>query len=101
MTATSPDPTAATDATVGENGLPSHSLRTPGYITLLATQFFGAANDNILKQCLTFMVATGIWSGSFGRNGLGDGGQVVPALFLTLPFILLSGYAGQISANVV
>lgn len=97
MTATSPDPTAATDATVGENGLPSHSLRTTGYITLLATQFFGAANDNILKQCLTFMVATGIWSGSFGRNGLGDGGQVVPALFLTLPFILLSGYAGQIS----
>lgn len=97
MSASSPDPIAVEDDTAGENGLPSHSLVTPGYITLMATQFFGAANDNILKQCLTFMVATGIWSGSFGRNGLGDGGQVVPALFLTLPFILLSGYAGQIS----
>ncbi len=75
----------------------SHKLTSASYLSLLATQFFGAANDNILKQCLTFMVATGIWSGPLGRNGLGDGGQVVPALFLTLPFILLSGYAGQIS----
>ncbi|MCA9216332.1 MAG: hypothetical protein KDB27_24860, partial [Planctomycetales bacterium] len=68
-------------------------LFSVGYISLLATQFFGAANDNILKQCLTFMVATGIWA---GEKGLGDGGQVVPALCLTLPFIFLSGYAGQI-----
>lgn len=67
-----------------------------GYVSLLATQFFGAANDNILKQCLTFMVATGIWSGPLGPNGLGEGGQVAPALCLTLPFILLSGYAGQV-----
>ncbi len=68
-----------------------------GYLSLLAAQFFGAANDNILKQCLTFMVATGIWSGSLADGGLGEGGQVVPALLLTLPFIFLSGYAGQIT----
>ena len=73
------------------------TLFNRAYTSLLATQFFGAANDNILKQVLTFMVATGIWSGRFGWNGLGEGGQVVPALCLTLPFILLSGYAGQIS----
>jgi acyl-[acyl-carrier-protein]-phospholipid O-acyltransferase/long-chain-fatty-acid--[acyl-carrier-protein] ligase len=66
-----------------------------GYVSLLFTQFFGAANDNVLKQCLTFMIATGIWSGE--RGGLGEGGQAVPALCLTLPFIFLSGYAGQIS----
>ena len=71
-------------------------LYNQGYLSLLSTQFWGAANDNILKQSLTFMVATGIWSGRFGMNGLGAGGQVVPALCLTLPFIFLSGYAGQV-----
>lgn len=64
-----------------------------GYVSLIHTQFFGAANDNILKQCLIFMIATGgVWAGQ-----LGAGGQVVPALLLTVPFIFLSGYAGQIS----
>ena len=76
---------------------PSDSLWSGGYVSLMITQFFGAANDNVLKQCLTFMVATGVWSGPLGWNGLGEGGQAVPALCLTLPFIFLSGYAGQIS----
>ncbi len=74
----------------------SSKLFNKSYVSLLATQFFGAANDNILKQILTFMVATGLWSGPLGGGGLGPGGQVVPALLLTLPFIFLSGYAGQI-----
>ena len=75
----------------------SHGLLNRGYFSLLATQFLGAANDNILKQCLTFMVATGIWSGSLKDGGLGPGGQVVPGLLLTIPFIFLSGYAGQVA----
>ena len=68
-----------------------------GFNSLLVTQFLGAANDNILKQCLVFMVATGIWSGSLAEGGLGEGGQVVPTICLTAPFILMSGYAGQIA----
>lgn len=67
-------------------------LADRGYLSLIHTQFFGAGNDNILKQCLIFMIATGgIWAGR-----LGPGGQVVPALLLTVPFIFLSGYAGQV-----
>lgn len=65
-----------------------------GFHLLLIVQAFGAANDNILKQFLTFMVATGVWAQS---GALGPGGQAVPALCLTLPFILLSGFAGQFS----
>jgi len=61
-----------------------------GYISLICTQFFGAANDNLLKGVLTFMVIDGIW-----RGDLGDGGQGLVGLLFTLPFILLSGYAGQ------
>lgn len=68
-----------------------------GFLSLLVTQFFGAANDNVLKQVLTFMIATGIWSQGLGEGGLGEGGQVVPALFLALPFVLLSGFAGQVA----
>ncbi len=56
----------------------SRSLFNRGFNSLLLTQFLGAANDNILKQCLTFMVATGIWSGSLAEGGLGEGGQVIP-----------------------
>ena len=62
-----------------------------GFLSLLGTQFLGAANDNILKGVLTFMViAGGVWEGR-----LGAGGQGIVGLCFTLPFILLSGYAGQ------
>lgn len=64
-----------------------------GFLSLLAVSFFGAANDNILKQILILMVAGGgLWA-----NRLGDGSQGVVGLVLTLPFIFLSGYAGQIA----
>ena len=49
-----------------------------GFLSLLATQFFGAANDNVLKQVLTLMVTTGLWKGV-----LGPGGQSYVALLLT------------------
>lgn len=94
----SEEQSSVSDSPTGADANPpvSDRLFSRSYISLLATQFFGAANDNVLKQCLTFMVATGIWSGTLAEGGLGAGGQVVPALFLTLPFIFLSGYAGQI-----
>jgi MFS family permease len=64
-----------------------------GFLSLLAVSFFGAANDNILKQILILMVAGGgLWA-----NRLGDGSQGVVGLVLTLPFIFLSGYAGQLA----
>ncbi len=61
-----------------------------GFLSLIATQFFGAANDNILKGVLIYMVIDGAWAGR-----LGSGGQGIVAVCFTLPFILLSGYAGQ------
>ncbi len=68
----------------------SSNLVKRGFLSLLGTQFLGAANDNILKGVLTFMVIDGAWSGQ-----LGAGGQGIVGLCFTLPFILLSGYAGQ------
>ncbi len=68
------------------------NLLKRGFLSLLVTQFFGAANDNVLKQVLTLMVATGLWA-----NKLGPGGQSYVALCLTIPFILLSGFAGQVA----
>ena len=61
-----------------------------GFLSLVFTQFFGAANDNILKMVLTYMVIDGAWAGR-----LGAGGQGIVGLCFTVPFILLSGYAGQ------
>lgn len=63
-----------------------------GFLSLLAAQFFGAMNDNVLKMLLTFMVIDGAWAGM-----LGDGGQGIVGICFTIPFILLSGYGGQIA----
>ncbi len=61
-----------------------------GFLSLIVIQFFGAANDNILKGVLIYMVIDGAWAGQ-----LGQGGQGIVSVCFTLPFILLSGYAGQ------
>lgn len=69
------------------------NLLKPGFCSLLVVQFLGAANDNVLKQILIFMIlANGLWAFK-----LGAGGQGYIGLCLTLPFILFSGYAGQFS----
>lgn len=62
-----------------------------GFICLNITQFLGAANDNILKQLLVFGLAMGgLWEGM-----LGPGGQAWASLCLAVPFVMLSGFAGQ------
>lgn len=63
-----------------------------GFLSLIATQFFGAMNDNVLKGVLTFMVIDGAWDGK-----LGEGGQGIVGVCFTVPFILLSGFAGQLA----
>lgn len=49
-------------------------------------------NDNVLKGILTFMVIDGAWAGE-----LGSGGQGIVGVCFTIPFIILSGYAGQLA----
>ncbi|MFK8111528.1 MAG: MFS transporter [Rubripirellula sp.] len=68
------------------------NLLKPGFVSLVATQFFGAMNDNLLKGILTFMVIDGAWAGQ-----LGAGGQGIVGVCFTIPFIILSGYAGQLA----
>jgi len=71
-------------------------LFNKGFCALLLTQLFGAVNDSVLKQVIILAVATGgIWA-----NQLGDGGQAYVALCLTVPFILLSGIAGQFADRI-
>jgi MFS family permease len=71
-------------------------LFNKGFCALLLTQLFGAVNDSVLKQIIILAVASGgIWA-----NQLGDGGQAYVALCLTIPFILLSGIAGQIADRI-
>ena len=68
-------------------------LFSKGFSSLLIVSFFGAANDNILKQFLTLMVVVGgVWA-----NCWGPGTQGYIFLVLTVPFVLLSGWAGQIA----
>jgi len=73
-----------------------------GIISLTLTQFWGAANDNILKIVLTYMLATGIWATADETTasavvGKTDGREALPFALLAIPFLLLSGFAGQVS----
>jgi len=63
-----------------------------GFLSLVMTQFFGAMNDNVLKGVLIFMVIDGAWAGRLGQGGAG-----IVGICFTVPFILLSGYAGQVA----
>ncbi|MCO8120194.1 MFS transporter [Stieleria sp. TO1_6] len=70
----------------------SSRLFNTGFVGLMVAQFFGAMNDNILKVVLTFMVIDGAWSGD-----LGSGGQGIVGICFTVPFMILSGFAGQVA----
>ena len=71
------------------------NLTKRGFLSLTVAQFFGAANDNLLKVVLSFGVGTGIWA-----SLLGDGGVAYIGLCFTMPFIFLSGYAGQLADRI-
>ncbi|MBM4106797.1 MAG: MFS transporter [Phycisphaerae bacterium] len=87
-------PPATTSTVAVSADLPPEARRgRRGFVALLATQFLGAANDNVMKGVLGFAVAAGgVWSGS-----LGPGGQGWVGLCLTLPFILFSGFGGALA----
>lgn len=64
-----------------------------GFVSLLATQFFEAASDNVVKGVIAFAVAVGgPWEALLGKGGNG-----IVAVAFTLPFVLLSAYGGRIA----
>lgn len=64
----------------------------------MVIQFAGAMNDNILRGTISYAVARdGIWSDSV--VGV-YGGTSLAALCLTVPFLLFSGWGGQIADRV-
>ena len=64
---------------------PSPTLRDSSTVFFIATQYFGAFNDNIFKQ-LMLLVAV---------FATGSDQQSLASMTFSLPFILFSGYAGQ------
>jgi acyl-[acyl-carrier-protein]-phospholipid O-acyltransferase/long-chain-fatty-acid--[acyl-carrier-protein] ligase len=71
----------------------AHGLWNRGFLSLLATQFFEAASDNIIKGVILFAVAVnGPWESVFGKGGNG-----VVAIAFTIPFVILSAFGGRIA----
>jgi MFS family permease len=82
-----------TQPSAGEPARGRAKLFNLGFCSLLATQFFEAASDNVLKQLLVFAVATGgPWEGR-----LGEGGQGWVAFAFTAPFVILSAFGGRMA----
>ena len=83
---------------MSDGAAPRHSdhargMWNRGFLSLLATQFFEAASDNIVKGVILFAVAVGApWETVFGKGGNG-----VVGVAFTLPFILLSAFGGRIA----
>jgi acyl-[acyl-carrier-protein]-phospholipid O-acyltransferase/long-chain-fatty-acid--[acyl-carrier-protein] ligase len=67
------------------------TLRQPGMVPFLWTQFLGAFNDNLFKMIVS-MVAVHAAAGADAGRDL----SLVGAVFI-LPFLLFSGYAGQLA----
>lgn len=84
------DTVRPSEGSLEAGGPQKNGLLQRGFLSLIITQFFGAVNDNLLKGVLTYMVIDGAWAGD-----LGTGGQGIVGICFTVPFILLSGYAGQ------
>ncbi len=75
------------------NGAPPRGLWNRGFVSLVATQFFEAASDNVIKGTLSFAVALGApWEQVFG-----EGGNGLVGLVFTAPFVLLSAFGGRIA----
>ena len=71
----------------------SDRLWNRGFTGLMLTQVFGAGNDNLLKAILLVAVASGgLWEGILGPGGTGW-----VSFMLSAPFVVLLGYAGQLS----
>lgn len=56
----------------------------------VATQFAGAANDNVLRTFIALQATSGMW-----RETAGPGAAGVITILFTVPFLILSGFAGQ------
>src|SRR5438876_3559650 len=67
------------------------TLRRPGLQPFLWTQFLGAFNDNLFKIVVSMIAVHAATTASAGREL-----SLVGAIFI-LPFLLFSGYAGQIA----
>ncbi|MCH2144226.1 MAG: MFS transporter [Phycisphaerales bacterium] len=72
-----------------------NSIWNRGFSSLMLIQFAGAMNDNILRGTISYAVARdGIWS----KTSIGVyGGTSLAALCLTVPFLLFSGWGGQVA----
>ncbi|HEX9792969.1 MAG TPA: MFS transporter, partial [Planctomycetota bacterium] len=76
----------------GQLGIPPLPYRNKSFLAFLATQFLGAFNDNVFKQlvllqCVRYTV-------------LGMDLQSLVQLLFALPFLLLSGLAGDLADKV-
>jgi acyl-[acyl-carrier-protein]-phospholipid O-acyltransferase/long-chain-fatty-acid--[acyl-carrier-protein] ligase len=67
------------------------TLRQPGFQPFLWTQFLGAVNDNLFKIVVSMLAVRAAAPGADGRAL-----SLVGGLFI-LPFLLFSGYAGQLA----
>lgn len=68
-------------------------IRSQRFLPLFLTQFFGAVNDNFLKNALVVMAAYRL-SASGGE--IGKTANLAAALFI-LPYFLFSAFAGQLA----
>lgn len=66
---------------------------------MVSTQFLGAFNDNLYKQLMLLLAIPPIAAGAAAAANEGQGGDIQgwATLVFSLPFVLLSGFAGYLS----
>ena len=74
---------------------PASTLKNKSFSAFIATQLLGAFNDNVFKQMMLLLAVGGAVAAAGDEPGKDIQGIVM--MVFTLPFLLFSGYAGQLS----
>ncbi len=73
---------------------PSPTLKNRSFIFFTLTQYLGAFNDNIFKQMMLLLT---VGAAAAQATGGEKDQQGIVLIVFTVPFLLFSGYAGQLS----
>ncbi len=88
-------------STVVDGSKPELSLAGPSFLGFLATQFFGAFNDNLFKQLMLLLAVPAAAAVGQGEAGEGPADlQGIATIVFGLPFVIFGGLAGFLADRI-
>lgn len=91
-----PNPSEAPPASEPAAAKVAHPLSNPSFVGFIATQFFGAFNDNLFKQLMLLLAIPAVGQ-AVGEAAQGADLQGVATIVFGIPFVIFGGVAGYLA----